>query len=132
MREGKLAKECRRIGDSNPRLPGVSMAYDGECATLSFGGVAPSDAARYTCIATNKAGEARTSLRLVVKESADTSPDKRSGEAPRFAAWGMGDQEVRLEIVPFPIPVLERQGCYKGVTEILDSQTYEGGNPFLM
>uniref|UniRef100_A0A915JHJ8 Ig-like domain-containing protein n=1 Tax=Romanomermis culicivorax TaxID=13658 RepID=A0A915JHJ8_ROMCU len=58
------------------------MSYDGECATLKLLNLTPGDAARYTCVACNSAGEARSSTKITIRESVM----ERSGEAPQFKA----------------------------------------------
>lgn len=89
--------ECSVIGDpcptvawyqdKKPVLPHperLQMFYDGECASMKFFKINPKDSARYTCVAKNLAGEARTTTRLNVKESEIGKEMVLSGAAPKL------------------------------------------------
>ncbi len=97
--------------DRVPLIPGhgITMSYDGECATLKFTKLSAADDARYTCIAINKAGEAKTSLRLIVNE--DAGIGKVSRDAPLFSTLGLPDLTTTDgETVTFRTALLHGKG----------------------
>uniref|UniRef100_A0A914XD87 Ig-like domain-containing protein n=1 Tax=Plectus sambesii TaxID=2011161 RepID=A0A914XD87_9BILA len=107
--------------------PGLTMLYDGECATLKFAQLTLGDGARYTCLAKNQSGEAKTTLRLDVKET----KNEKSGEAPKFKRRTMKDQTITdgdtvtfvVELVEGTDPV-EVQWTHGGV-EVQDSTSFK-------
>ncbi|KHN81711.1 Titin [Toxocara canis] len=57
-----------------PQHDRYSMLYDGECSTLKFTCLTVADAGKYTCVAENQLGEAKTSMQLDVESSTSTTP----------------------------------------------------------
>lgn len=113
--EETVTIECSVDGQPNPSIawfkdgkplfpgPNVMMSYDGESATLKLSNLTLQDQARYTCVAANSAGEAKSSTKINVIDSSM----QRSGEAPKFHAHLKDKDAKDGDKVTFTVEIVE-------------------------